>query len=150
MMGVGMMHTTNQRIILRRIQERKSFTMNQATPHLGAKSSLINSESSNRHGQPRLGTALTTGWMASTRMSQYMGRTDKALECKQRHPVMMEHRRGGTYISNQVRMHACQLTLKHCTYFLFCCRKNPQCSLARLGTKKKREKKKRKKRESLS
>jgi hypothetical protein len=73
-----------------------------------------------------------------------MGRTNKALECKQRHPVMMEHRRGGTYISNQVRMHACQLTLKHCTYFLFCCRKNPQCSLARLGTKKKkvREKKK--------
>jgi hypothetical protein len=72
-----------------------------------------------------------------------MGRTNKALECKQRHPVMMEHRRGGTYISNQVRMHACQLTLKHCAYFLFCCRKNPQCSLARLGTKKReREKKK--------
>jgi hypothetical protein len=31
--------------------------------------------------------------------------------------------------------------VKHCTYFLFCCRKNPQCSLARLGTKKKERKK---------
>jgi hypothetical protein len=58
-MGVGMMHTNNQRIILRRIQERKSFRMNQAIPHLGAESSLINSESSNRRGQPRMGTALT-------------------------------------------------------------------------------------------
>jgi hypothetical protein len=28
--------------------------------------------------------------------------------------------KGGTYISNQVRMHACHLTLKHYTYFLFC------------------------------
>jgi hypothetical protein len=58
-MGVGMMHTINQRIILRRIQKRKSFMMNQATPHLGALSILINSESSNRRGQPRMGTALT-------------------------------------------------------------------------------------------
>jgi hypothetical protein len=32
-MGVGMMRTTNQRIILRRIQERKSFIMNKATPY---------------------------------------------------------------------------------------------------------------------
>jgi len=58
-MGVGMMHTTNQRIILRRIQERKSFIMNQATPYLGAKSSLINNESSNRRRQPKIGTAFT-------------------------------------------------------------------------------------------
>jgi hypothetical protein len=58
-MGVDMMHTTNQRIILRRIQERKSFRMNQATPHLGAESSLMNSESSNRRGQSRMGTTLT-------------------------------------------------------------------------------------------
>jgi len=34
------MHTTNQRIILRRIQERKSFMMNQATPHLGGRVQL--------------------------------------------------------------------------------------------------------------
>jgi len=33
--------------------------------------------------------------------------------------MMMEHRRGGTYISNQVRMHACHLTSKYCIYFLF-------------------------------
>jgi hypothetical protein len=31
----------------------------------------------------------------------------------------MEHRRGGAYISSQVRMHACHLTSKHCIYFLF-------------------------------
>jgi hypothetical protein len=59
-MGIGMMHTTNQRIILRRIQERKIFMMNRTTPHLGAESSLINSESSNHRGQPRRGTALTS------------------------------------------------------------------------------------------
>jgi hypothetical protein len=59
-MGVGMMHTTNQKLIFRRIQERKSFMMNQATPHLGAESSLINNESSNYRGQPRMGTALTS------------------------------------------------------------------------------------------
>jgi len=40
-MGVGKMPTINQRIILRRIQKRKSFMMNQATLHLGAESSLI-------------------------------------------------------------------------------------------------------------
>jgi hypothetical protein len=65
-MGVGMMHTTNQRIILRRIQERKFFMMNQATPHLGAESSLINNKSSNRRRQPKIGTALTAEWMAIT------------------------------------------------------------------------------------
>jgi hypothetical protein len=58
-MSVGMMHTINQRIILRRIQERKSFIMNQATPHLGAESSLINNESSNCRRQPKIGTAFT-------------------------------------------------------------------------------------------
>jgi len=80
-MGVGMMLTTNQRIILRRIQERKSFMMNQATPRLGAESSLINNESSNHRRQPKIGTAFTAKWMASTRMSQYLARTKKALEC---------------------------------------------------------------------
>jgi hypothetical protein len=94
-MGVGMMHTTNQKIIFRRIQERKSFMMNQATPHLGAESSLINNESSNRRRQPEMGTALTFEWKASTRMSQYMGRTKKALVSKQRHPITMDHQRGG-------------------------------------------------------
>ena len=100
MMGVGMMHTTNQRIILRRIQERKSFTMNQATPHLGAESSLINSKSSNRRRQPRMCTALTTERMASTWMSQCIERTNKALECKQRHPMTMDHPRGGLYFTS--------------------------------------------------
>jgi hypothetical protein len=94
-MGVGMMHTINQRIILRRIQKRKSFMMNQATPHLGAESSLINSESSNCCGQPRMGTALTTEWMASTRMSQYMGRTNKALGMQTKAPYDDGSSKGG-------------------------------------------------------
>jgi len=34
----------------------------------------------------------------------------------------MEHQRGGTYISNQVRMHACHLTSKHCTHIFICYR----------------------------
>ena len=37
--------------------------------------------------------------------------------------MMMEHQRGGTYISNQVRMHACHLTLKHCTHIFIRYRK---------------------------
>jgi hypothetical protein len=73
-----------------------SFRMNRVTPHLEARSSLRTTESSNR---PE--------------------RIKKALNNKQRHPMMMEHRRGGTYISNQVRMHACHLTSKYCIYFLF-------------------------------
>jgi hypothetical protein len=43
-----------------------SFMMNQATPHLGVESNLINNESSNHRGQPRMGTAFTTEWMVST------------------------------------------------------------------------------------
>jgi len=93
--------------------------MNQATPHLGAESSLINNKSSNRRRQPEMGTALTTEWMASTWMSQGIKRTKKALECKQRHPMTMDHQKGGTYISHQVRRHACHLTSKHCTFLWF-------------------------------
>jgi hypothetical protein len=115
-MGDGMRHTINQRIILRRIQKRKSFMMNQATPHLGAESSLINNESSNHRGQPKMGIVLAFEWKANTQMSQCIERIKKALECKQRHPMTMDHQRGGTYISNKVRMHVCHLTSKHCTY----------------------------------
>jgi hypothetical protein len=63
-------------------KEIKSFMMNQATPHLGALSSLINNESSNRRRQPEMGTTLTFEWKASKRMSQYMGRARKALVSK--------------------------------------------------------------------
>jgi hypothetical protein len=93
--------------------------MNRATPHLEAWSSLTSNESSNSHEQPTIGIALTSEWKASTRMSQYIERIKKAFNSKQRQPVMMEHRRRETYISNQVRMHACHLTSKHCIYFLF-------------------------------
>jgi hypothetical protein len=69
-MGVGTMRTINQRTILERIQEMNdllSFLMiNQATLHLGALSSLINSENSNYRGQPKMGTAFTTEQVAST------------------------------------------------------------------------------------
>ena len=75
--------------------ERKSFMMNQAVPHLGAGSSLMNDASSNCWRQPGMGIAFIAEWMASTWMSQYIERTRKALECKQRHPMTMEHQRGG-------------------------------------------------------
>ena len=39
---------------------------NQATPHLGARLCLINSENNNHQRQPRIGTAFTVEWMAST------------------------------------------------------------------------------------
>jgi hypothetical protein len=69
-MGVDTMRTINQRTILERIQEMNDLLnflmMNQATLHLGALLSLINSESSNYHGQPKMGTAFTTEQVAST------------------------------------------------------------------------------------
>jgi len=69
-MGICRRHTANQRTVLERIQEMNdllsSFMMNQATPHLGVESNLINNESSNHRGQPRMGTAFTTEWMVST------------------------------------------------------------------------------------
>jgi hypothetical protein len=49
-------------------------------------------------------------------MSQYIKIAKKALNNKQRHLMIIEHQRGGIYISNQVRMHACHLTSKHCTH----------------------------------
>jgi hypothetical protein len=48
--------------------------------------------------------------IASTWMSQCIERTKKASECKQRHPMTMDIKEWGTYISNQVRMHAYHLT----------------------------------------
>jgi hypothetical protein len=69
-----------------------------------------------------------------------MGRAKKALVSKQRHPMTMEHQRGGTYISNQVRMHALH------TYF-YLLQENPQKkkSPARLKKKAKRKRKRKKK-----
>jgi hypothetical protein len=52
-----------------------------------------------------------------------MERAKKVLVSKQRHLMTMKHRRGGAYISNQVRMHACHLTSKHCTHIFICYRK---------------------------
>ena len=69
--------------------------MNQAVPHLGAGSSLMNDASSNCRRQPGMGTAFTAEWMASTGMSQCIGRTKKALGYKQGLPMTMEHQRGG-------------------------------------------------------
>ena len=61
----------------------------------------------------------------------------KALDSKQRHPMTMEHQRGGeTYISNQVRMYACHLTFKHCTYAFDLLQENPQSNPARLWIRK--------------
>jgi hypothetical protein len=61
-MVIGRMHTTNQRTIIERIQEMNdflsSFIMNQATPHSGVWSSLINIESSNHREKPKMGIPL--------------------------------------------------------------------------------------------
>jgi len=108
LMGVGMMHTTNQRIILRRIQERKSFMMNQATPHLGAESSLINSESSNCRGQPRMGTALTSEWWLSHEWANAWKEQRRLWNANKGTLGRWIIKEGGTYISNQVRIHAYQ------------------------------------------
>jgi len=72
-----------------------------------------------------------------------MERAKKALVSKQRHLMTMEHQRGGTYISNQVRMHACHLTSKHCTHIFICYRKILKKKSKRKQNKtKKKEKKK--------
>ena len=69
-MSAGRMHTANQRTILERIEEMNdllsSFMTNQTTPPLGARSCLINNENSDHQRQPRIGTAFTVEWMAST------------------------------------------------------------------------------------
>jgi len=61
--------------------------------------------------------------MTSTWTGQYMERAKKALGSKQRHYMTMEHQRGGAYISNQVRKHACHLTSKHYTHIFIRYRK---------------------------
>jgi hypothetical protein len=72
---------------------------------------LINSESSNYRGQPKMGTAFTAEQMASTWMSQCIERTKKVLECKQSHPMTMKHQRGGNLcFKKQVRCIAYHLT----------------------------------------
>jgi len=67
------MRIIKERTILKIIQKMNdrlsSFIMNQATPHLGAQSCLINNERSNHHGHPKIGTTLTAEWVASTRIS---------------------------------------------------------------------------------
>jgi hypothetical protein len=99
--------------------------MNQAIPHLGALSSLINNESSNRRGQSRMGTALTSKSRGSTQISRQIRITKKDLECKQRHPMTMEHQRRGLYF--KPGKDACMLSnLKALQIFLNCYRKNPQ------------------------
>jgi hypothetical protein len=55
----------------------------------------------------------------------------------------MEHQRGGTYISNQVRMHALH------TYF-YLLQENPQKKIPARLKKKTKEKEKREKKESLN
>jgi len=110
--------------------------MKWATSHMEAWSSLRSSKSSNHHGRPIIGTALTSKWKASTRMSQCIERIKKALNNKQRHPVMMEHWRGGDLYFKSGKDAYMSSNIEALHIFLICCRKNPQCSPTRLGTKK--------------
>jgi hypothetical protein len=66
-----------------------SFMMNQATPHLGARSCLVSNESRNHRGQPTINTAFIIEWMAGTLMSWHK-KTRKASKSKQ-----MSVRNGG-------------------------------------------------------
>jgi hypothetical protein len=84
---------------------------------LGAESSLINNESSNRHGQPRMGTALTSEWWLSHEWANASEEQRRLWNANKGTLWRWSIKEGGTYISNQVRMHACHLTSKHCTYF---------------------------------
>jgi hypothetical protein len=108
--GVGTMHTFNHRTILKRIQEIKFFMMNQATPHLGAESSLINNRSSNRQRQPKMGTAFTAEWWLSHEWSNAWKEQRKLWKVNKGTLWRWTSKRGGTYISNQVRIHAYHLT----------------------------------------
>jgi hypothetical protein len=69
-----------------------------------------------------------------------MERAKKVLVSKQRHLMTMKHRRGGAYISNQVRMHACHLTSKHCTHIFICYKK-----ILKKKTKKRKKREREKK-----
>jgi len=68
-MIVGKMHIANQRAVLKRIQKvndlLNSFIIKQVIPHLGVWSILINNESSNHRGQPRMGSIFTFEWRTS-------------------------------------------------------------------------------------
>jgi hypothetical protein len=76
---------------------------------------LIDNKSSNRRRQPKIGTALTAEWMAITWMSQCIERTNKALECKQRHPRTMNHQRGGDLYFKSGKDTCISITM-HCFY----------------------------------
>jgi hypothetical protein len=71
-------------------------------------------------------------------MNQHIERIKKALNSKQRQPVMMEHQRGGggdLYFKSGKDAYMSS-NLKALHIFLICSRKNPQCSSARLWIKK--------------
>jgi hypothetical protein len=84
---------------------------------LGAESSLINSESSNRRGQPRMGTALTSEWWLAHEWANASKEQRRFWNVNKGTLWRWIIKEGGTYISNQVRMHTCHLTSKHCIYF---------------------------------
>ena len=117
------MHISSYETILERIQEitndLNSYMMNRATPHLEAWSSLRNNDSSNHHGQPRMGTPHASELKSSAWTSRWIRSTKKALHNKQRHPIAMESQRKGAYIPNQVKMHTYDPTLKHCIKYFY-------------------------------
>jgi len=121
LMGVGTMRTINQRTILERIQEMNDLLsylmMNQATLHLGALSSLINSESSNHRGQPKMGTAFITERMTSTWMSQCIEKQRRLCNAKKATLWRWSIKEGGP-IFQKVRCIAYHLT-SHALHICF-------------------------------
>jgi len=69
LMIVGKMHIANQRVVLKRIQKvndlLNSFIIKQVIPYLGVWLVLINNESSNHLGQPKMGSTFTFEWRIS-------------------------------------------------------------------------------------
>jgi hypothetical protein len=99
----------------------------------GALSRLTNSEINNHRRQPMIGALLLqwSGWLAHEWAITWKERR-RPLDSKRRHPTTMENQREGTCISNQVRMHACYLTSKHCTHIFYSLQENPQRSPEKL------------------
>jgi len=74
--------------------------------------------------------------MASTWMSQCIKRTKKAVECKQRHPMTMEHQRGGNLYFKSGKDACMSSNLKVLHIFVDFLQENPQWSPARLWTER--------------
>ena len=90
----------------------KFFMMNQATSHLGALSSLMNNESSNRRRQPKIGTAFTFEWWLAHEWVNASKEQRMLWNANKGTLWRWSIKEGGTYISNQVKIACISSNLK--------------------------------------